>query len=210
MATLLHIKSSPRGRSSVSGQIAGALLDRYQQTHPDDVVDTIELSTADLPVFDAPTTAARYAVLAGRQPTGHAEEAWTEVIAVISRFKAADKLVMSSPMWNFSIPYRLKHYIDLLVQPGLTFSRDPLAGHTGLVTGRPAAVILARGSDHITDPGGPAYDFQAPYLRHILGFIGFEDIQEICIEPTQNASPETAEAKVQAAMGKAHALADRF
>lgn len=41
---------------------------------------------------------------------------------VIEQFTAADKYLFSLPMWNFGIPYKLKHYIDVIVQPGYTFS----------------------------------------------------------------------------------------
>jgi FMN-dependent NADH-azoreductase len=44
-------------------------------------------------------------------------------------------------MWNFGVPYVLKHYIDVITQPGLTFSFNPATGFSGLVTGRPATVI---------------------------------------------------------------------
>lgn len=50
-------------------------------------------------------------------------------------------------MWNFGIPYRLKQYIDILVQPGYTFSYSPEQGYTGLVN-KPAAVVYARGGDY--------------------------------------------------------------
>ena len=53
---------------------------------------------------------------------------------MIERFKGADKYLFSLPMWNFGIPYKLKHYIDVLVQPTYTFSFSPKEGYKGLVT----------------------------------------------------------------------------
>ena len=35
------------------------------------------------------------------------------VETLIADFTAADKYVLATPMWNFGVPYRLKHYIDL-------------------------------------------------------------------------------------------------
>ena len=61
---------------------------------------------------------------------------------IAEHFKSADKYVFSLPMWNFGIPYKLKHFIDVLVQPGLTFSFSPETGYKGLVTGKPAVVDL--------------------------------------------------------------------
>jgi FMN-dependent NADH-azoreductase len=47
-------------------------------------------------------------------------------------------------MWNFGIPYVLKHYIDILVQPGDIFSYPPDTGYSGHVTGKPVMLVCAR------------------------------------------------------------------
>jgi FMN-dependent NADH-azoreductase len=87
-------------------------------------------------------------------------------------------------MWNFSIPYKLKHFIDVLVHRGLAYSITSNGGYTGLITGKPAVAIYARGGAYGSGSGAERYDAQSPYLRHILGFIGFTDIKEIFVEPT--------------------------
>jgi FMN-dependent NADH-azoreductase len=51
---------------------------------------------------------------------------------------------MVLPMWNFGVPYVFKPYIDVLIQPGL-ISFDPQSGYKGLVTGKKAAAMYARG-----------------------------------------------------------------
>ena len=48
-------------------------------------------------------------------------------------------------MWNFSIPYRLKHYLDIIIQPTYTFSYTPETSYQGLVTGKPIFIAYARG-----------------------------------------------------------------
>ena len=42
-----------------------------------------------------------------------------------SRLAQADRVLISTPMWNFGIPYKLKQWFDLIVQPGITFRFDP-------------------------------------------------------------------------------------
>ena len=64
---------------------------------------------------------------------------------MIERFKSADWYLFSLPMWNFGVPYVLKHLIDVIVQPGLTFSFSPTEGYKGLVTGKKAVAVYARG-----------------------------------------------------------------
>ena len=204
MPKLLHIKASPRGISSDSIKVAEAFLQTFLKAHPNFGTEELDLFREKLPPFEAPAAAAKYAVLGGSEPKGPDALAWKAVIEVIDRFKSADMLVISSPMWNFSIPYRLKHYVDLLVQPGLTFSYGP-EGYKGLVTGRAAVLILSRGGSY---PAGDAMDFQKPYLETVLRFIGFTDIRTLLIEGTLGGVG--SEQVVRAAVSAARELAGRM
>ena len=38
------------------------------------------------------------------------------------RLDLAERVLISTPMWNFGIPYKLKHWLDIINQPGLTAS----------------------------------------------------------------------------------------
>ena len=96
-------------------------------------------------------------------------------------------------MWNFGVPYIFKHYIDVLVQPSLTFSFDPQAGYQGLVTGKKAVAIYARGGAYGSGTGMEGYDLQSKTLSGILGFIGLTDLVTIFVEPTLGPK-EVAEA----------------
>lgn len=204
MLKLLHIQASPRAES-YSTRVAEALLEEYRRLHPRDQIETLDVFESGLPQFEAPAAAAKYAVLAGQAPHSRAGRAWKKVIKTIEQFSSADKVVISSAMWNFSIPYRLKQYLDVIVQPGLTFKYSAEKGYEGLVTGRPAVLILARGGAYGGE--GAAFDFQKPYLRAILGFIGFADIREVIIEPTLQAGPAVAEEKARQAEKLARKLA---
>ena len=136
MASVLHILASPRVES-YSTRVAKAFLDSYRQARPGDRVEVLDLHKADIPPFQAPQAKAKYAVMAGQTPRGDAEAAWLPVIKTIEHFKKFDGYVLSCPMWNFSIPYRLKQYIDAIVQPSLTVSYSADKGYTGLVSGKP-------------------------------------------------------------------------
>jgi FMN-dependent NADH-azoreductase len=129
-------------------------------------------------------------------------------VDVCEEFKAADKYVFSLPMWNFGIPYKLKHYIDVLAQPGLTFSFDPATGYSGLVTGKPVAVIYARGGAYGSD-AAKGLDLQKGYMDLLLGFIGFTNVQTILIEPTL-ASPDDVAKTESAAIATAQSIASEF
>jgi FMN-dependent NADH-azoreductase len=113
-------------------------------------------------------------------------------------------------MWNFNIPYRLKQYIDVIAQPGLTFKVEAGKGYVGLVTGKPLMLVLARGGSY--GPGDPtqSYDFQETYLRGIFGFIGFTDIRSVRIQGTLEHPREQVEADTQKAIAEAVAAVATF
>ena len=209
MAKLLHILASPRVES-YSTRVAKAFLDSYRQARPDDRIEVLDLFQADIPPFHAPQAKAKYAVIAGQTPRDEAEAAWQPVIKTINHFKGFDKYVLSSPMWNFGVPYRLKQYIDVLVQPSLTFAYSPEKGYTGLVTGRPLMLILARGGVYQTGNPCETFDFQETYLRSIFGFIGFTDIRAIHIQGTLQNKPEQVEADTRKAIAEASDAAMEF
>jgi FMN-dependent NADH-azoreductase len=209
MAHLLYIETSPRKQRSASIEIAKTFVDEYERTHPDDQVVTIDLWETTLPEFDGHVIDSKYVILHGLEHTEEQKQAWSKVEKVISQFKAADKYLFSLPMWNFGIPYKLKHFIDVLVQPGYTFSFSPEEGYSGLVTGKPVVCIYASGGAYGPGSGMESYDLQKPYLELILGFIGFGDFQSITIDSTLGPQKEK-ERKMAAALEQAKKIAAGF
>jgi len=210
MAKVLHIESSPRKDRSSSIAVARQFLEVYQAKNPNDKVETLDLWAANLPRFDGSTVEAKYAILNGQPHTQEQRNAWQAVVKLAEHFKSADKYLFSLPMWNFGIPYVLKHYIDVLVQPGLTFSYTPGEGYKGLVTGRAAAAVYARGGDYSAGTGAEGYDKQSDYLRAILGFIGLTDVRQVFVEPTIAGGQEMKEKAIAAAKDQATKLAQVF
>ena len=208
MSKLLYIESSPRKERSKSIAVAKAFLDTYRSSHPDDEVIILDLWTKELPEFDGFTIDAKYQVLHGQDFTDQQQQAWQAVVDVCNEFKSADKYVISLPMWNFGIPYKLKHYIDVITQPGQTFSFDPATGYSGLVTGKPAAVIYARGGAYGSDEM-KGMDLQKGYIDLLLGFIGFTNVTSILVEPTL-AAPEDVASTEAAAAEQARSVAATF
>jgi len=111
-------------------------------------------------------------------------------------------------MWNLGIPYPLKHLIDVIIQPTYTFPYDPAAGYTGLLTGRPAVVVYARGGAYEGDSA--SLDLQRPYLEQALGFMGITDVQSVLVEPTLMGGPDVAEQVLADARRQAADLAKTF
>lgn len=208
MSKLLYIEASPRKERSKSIAVAKSFLDTYRSSHPDDEVITLDLWAKALPEFDGFTIDAKYQVLHGQDFTDQQQQAWQAIIDVCDEFKSADKYVISLPMWNFGIPYKLKHYLDVIAQPDQTFSFDPATGYSGLVTGKPATVIYARGGAYSSD-AMKGMDLQKTYVDLLLGFIGFTEVTSILVEPTL-AAPEDVASTEAAAKEKARFVAATF
>ena len=209
MAKLLYIEASPRKSRSKSIEVAKTFLDALRSAHPALEVDTLDLWSTELPRFDGSVVEAKYAILHGQPHTTEQAQAWRHVEDVIARFKAPDWYLFSLPMWNFGLPYVLKHYIDVLVQPGLTFSYSPSEGYSGLVTGKKAAAVYARGGAYLPGTGAEDYDLQSKALIGILGFIGITDLTNIFVEPTL-AAPGDVETTVAKAKELAAGAAKAF
>jgi FMN-dependent NADH-azoreductase len=210
MSNVLWIKASPRTERSHSGAVAGAFLEAYRQAHPDDEVREWDIFEDDLPTFDGLAVQAKYTILHGKEHTAEELEAWRAIEAVIERVKWADKIVLSVPMWNFGIPYRLKQLLDIIIQPTYTFSYTPEEGYLGLLTDRKALVVYARGGAYGEGTGAEAYDLQKPYLDNILGFMGITDVTSILVEPMLMGGPEAAETAREGAVAEARELAATF
>ena len=178
---ILHVVGSPKGDASTSTRIARAFLGVYRDAHPDHEITTLDVWTADLPRFGRNLAIAKLAPLTGETRTAEQAAEWKEVAEWVAEFAAYDKLVISTPMWNFGLPYELKHYIDLLVQPGLSFGLNEAFEHVGLLADRPVQLVLTRSSPL---PEGSPEDFQLPYLKHVLGFIGLHDVRVLLTEGT--------------------------
>jgi FMN-dependent NADH-azoreductase len=210
MSKLLYIQASPRGERSYCIAVADAFIESYKQKHPDDKVEKLNVFEASIPDFDGFAVQAKYTVMHGQSHSKEEVQAWKKVEQVIEQFKSADKYVLAVPMWNFSIPYRLKQYIDNLVQPSYTFNYSEDEGYKGLVAGKPLLVIYARGGEYAAGSEAEALDLQKRYVELIFGFIGFKDIRSIIVEPTLQGGPDIAQAKRQESIKQAKETANAF
>jgi FMN-dependent NADH-azoreductase len=209
MPKVFYIEASPSKTRSHSIGVGHRFLDAYRRLHPADEIDRLDLWATTLPPFDAHTIDAKFAVLRTHQFTPEQGAIWDTVRAVAQRFNSADKYIFSVPMWNFSIPYPLKHFIDVVTLPGENWMWSPTEGYRGLLTGKKALLIYASAGDYRAAAPEPWQDFQKPYLRQWLRFLGVTDIHEITVAPTL-ADPELLARITHNAATTATAVAARF
>lgn len=203
---LLHIIASPRRDSSNTLQASEAFLAGLREHRPDLDVDVLDLYDHELPVIEGDNIETKYTLMVGRPIDPAHAESWAEIEALIGHFLSADAYLITAPMWNLSIPYALKYYIDCIVQPGYSFRYDEYGRPVPLVHGKKMIVTSTRGGDY--SAGGPmhAFDFQEPYLRAIFGFIGITDIEFINAQPMDKSTALRDEA-LAGAIARARTIA---
>lgn len=206
---VLHIVASPRGAQSRTLTIAYAVLEHLSRRCPEAVVGTRDLFSRSLPAVDGENMDSKYRLLAGVPIDPAHAESWGHIEELITEFLAADLYLLSVPMWNFSIPYPLKHYIDAIVQPRYLFTYDAAGIPVPLVHGKRMVCLTSRGGDY--SPAGPmhAYDAQESYLRQIFGFVGITDIGFVHAQP-MDLGPEVRARSIEAATAEACAVVDRM
>ncbi len=139
--------------------------------------------TEDLPDFDSEAIEAKYKGVSGATMDEAEAKIWTKIEALVQRFRAADRMLVGVPMWNFAYPYKLKQLIDLVSQRNMLFSFDGRSFGPILAVPR-ALVIFTRGQGYDDDGPTPAsyFDHQTQYLTFWLKFIGVADVQTMVVE----------------------------
>jgi FMN-dependent NADH-azoreductase len=196
MNTLLIINSSPR-RNSVSRRLTQHFAGEWKATHPDTRVIERDLAADTLPFVTESWIQASYTPPDQRTP--EQQQALQLSDALIEELVAADVIVFGVPIHNFSIPASLKAWLDLIVRAGRTFSYSE-RGPKGLLPEGKQVVAYAEGSPVA------AFDFQVPYLKKILGFIGLNDVIFVDADK-QGLAAETAQQSIDNAVEKISALA---
>ena len=92
-----------------------------------------------------------------------------------------DDYIYSCGMHNFGLPSTLKAWIDHVARAERTFSYGA-NGPQGLLARKKVVVITSRGAAYEKGTAREAFDFQEPYLLHILAFIGLTDVTFIHAE----------------------------
>lgn len=187
--TILRLDASARQRNSVSRKLA----DRVVETLAPTAVVTRDLASG-LPAIDEVWLAANWTPEAERSYADQNVLALSDQL--ISELKAADALLISTPIYNFGIPSTLKAWIDLIARAGITFNYTE-NGPKGLLEGKRAIIAIASGGTQV----GSDIDFASGYLRHVLGFVGITDVQFVAADQLM-VDADASHAKAEAALEK--------
>jgi FMN-dependent NADH-azoreductase len=155
---ILHIDSSILGNHSLTRPLSALTVDRLVAANAGVRVEHLDLAESPIPHLTGAKFAAR----------------GQSVDPVLEQFKAADIIVIGSPMYNWTISSQLKAWIDRVAVPGETFAYTP-RGPKGLAGGKRVIVLTGRGSSMLDDRYA-GFDHQEPYLRTVFRFLGIDDL----------------------------------
>lgn len=204
---ILHIIATPRAHESNTLRVSNAFIERLHEKYLDLHVEELNVFQNEMPSVAGDNIETKYTLMRGMPIDKRHQESWKQIETMITHFMSADAYLISTPMWNLSIPYALKFYIDAIVQPGYLFRYNEIGQAIGMVTGRKMVIIGSRGGDYSPSSHLGAYDFQESYLRAIFGFVGITDLQFVPVQP-MDINLELRQAAVHAAIQQVQQIAD--
>ena len=187
---VLHIDSSALGSHSVSRGLTAAIVAELVREQPGVEVTDRDLAAQPIPHWSPVADAADPAAVLGS--------------TVLEEFLAADMIVIGAPMYNFSVPSALKAWIDRVAIAGKTFHYTA-NGPEGLAKGKRVVIASSRGGFYGQGTAAQSFDFQEPYLRAVLGFLGITDVEFVRAEGVNVSADHKTEAlkTAQASIGVA-------
>jgi FMN-dependent NADH-azoreductase len=201
MKSLLVINSSAAREGSVSRELVEFAVDRLRQEAPQARITRRDLGEQPVPHL----TVATLSGVRGTPATALEREARALSDELIAELRAADTIVIGAPMYNFGVTTSLRAWFDHILRAGETFTYSA-EGARGLLGEKRVIVIESRGGSYSEGPA-MAVDFQEPYLRHLLAFIGIKDVAFVHAEKT-GYGPEARAAAIAGARAQIALLAD--
>jgi len=168
---VLLVSASARQTDSVTRRFADEMLEEFHKQYKDVTVQHRNVATG-VPFVDEHWVNANFTPEEKR--TDKNKAALTSSDGLVKELQKTDILLIATPIYNFSIPASLKAWIDQITRVDLTF-KYTADGPVGMLKDKKAYVVLASGGTQI----GSDIDFGSTYLRHILEFIGINDISFI-------------------------------
>lgn len=181
MPNLLRIDASVRVTDSHSRALADELQARWRSATPGATVIQRDFAKNPVLAIENDTVIGYYTPEENMTPELRLATAQSDQL--IAELMDADALLISTPMYNFTVPSVLKAWIDQVVRVHKTFGFDDAGNVFGMVKNKPAYIAVALGAQ-FTGTALTEMDFLRPYLKSLLGFIGFEQVEIFTVEST--------------------------
>jgi FMN-dependent NADH-azoreductase len=176
MAHILYLDASPRRNRSISRMLGQEFMSKWKAAHPNDAV-----TYRDLGSYPVPHVTETWIAAAFSSPTEHTPEL-ADAIGIsdelVDELLAADRYLIATPIFNFTVPSTLKAYIDQIVRIGRTVTMDG-NNFKGLLQNKKVWVIASQGGNYQSGTPDVALNHLEPYLRTVFGFMGITDMSFI-------------------------------
>ena len=166
---ILRVDGSMRTQGSQSRALTDQVIERLEAGSAETLVTRLDLAATDLSFVDEAWIGANFTD--PDQRTAEQKQTLAASDAFVAQVKAADTLVIGTPIYNFSVPAAVKAWIDMIARARETF-RYTENGPEGLLKGKKAIIVITSGGT----PIGSEIDYASDYLRHVMGFIGITDV----------------------------------
>ena len=211
MHNVLRIDASARTTRSLSRNLADNFMAAFSEACPKAEIMVRDIGTAPPPIITEAWIAAAFKPAEER--TNLEKEALRLSDELIAELRAADLIVLSTPLYNYGMPAALKAWVDQVIRVGETFSFDLDRGDFPIeptLSGKKLIVLTSSGEFGF-DPGGIRHssDHLFPHLQTISKYLGVETIDFIRIEYQEFGDQRHEESKNEAhklASTKGHAL----
>lgn len=183
MKNLLIINASPRVERSVTRKMTGLFVESWIAVNPDHTVCHREVGREPIPHVSELWISAAF------KPAELRTKAESNVLKTsdqyIAELKAADVIVLGTPMYNWSIPSVLKAYLDQVIRANETVKMrpgDPQNPYRGLLKDKKVYLLFSRGNAGYEKGEYYAHmNFQTEYLKTVFRIMGLTDIQEVAL-----------------------------
>ncbi|RKD25068.1 FMN-dependent NADH-azoreductase [Ammoniphilus oxalaticus] len=200
MAKVLYITANPKSvEHSYCLSVGQAFLETYQQENPTDEIITLNLFEEEFPKLDHDVFSAWGKLQQGVDFSELTDEETRKVgrlNEIVDQFISMDKYVFVTPLWNLSFPSVVKDYIDAICVAGKTFKYTD-QGSVGLLTGKKAIHIQARGGIYV-EPPMSELEMGDRFIRSILTFLGVPSIESVIVEGMAQLPDQAEEIKAKA------------
>ncbi|MBL4827704.1 MAG: NAD(P)H-dependent oxidoreductase [Spongiibacteraceae bacterium] len=166
MKRILRIDASMRKQNSYGRQLLDRLVN--QMAKPGYALSHRDLAEG-IPMINESWIVANVTDPASRTAEQRSILSLSDVL--VDELREACTILIAIPIYNFHVPAAFKAWIDLVTRSAETF-RYTESGPVGLLENKRAIVVVTSGGTKL----GSELDFVTSYLKHILGFIGIQEL----------------------------------
>jgi len=192
MKKLLYIDACIRGKDSRTKRIAGPIVEKLKERYD---IETYVLNDMDLTIVKEE--------LVTRRNNGDIDG---QVLKWAETVRDADRIVVSAPFWDMSIPAALKNFFELCSIFDVTFKSDDKTCY-GNCKAEKMLYITTRGMDIDT---GNELEQATSYLKALSWLWGIGPLQTVSAQNMDYVSEDEINEKIDKAIKEGLEIAECF